>query len=326
MCLGGTFGFVLDNMFGSDEGFREYRWSSTDGMKYTTLALRSSVHPSHVACARARARACTLYVVMTMYTMRVWRVQVRDRRARDVALRPLRHHDHLRHVLHRHPVQAAVHARQSPSASYRAQNPVQSQCASVHTAQAAAPRVVHRYSRLSKLSGFTDKGREWLANGFVSTFISVVTYQVYANMVRFGATCTTRGARCANPGAFRAQCTTDIRCIVRACCIPVASRLQVRFEWAYPSGTEDHLNQCISEPHTVHRSQCIRCIPCTAPSCIRSIQCAAQAAATCVPRRWISGSTMVLASATRGAHRSQCIQRPTDIGCALRVRHRCSPP
>ena len=51
MTLGGTFGFVLDNMFGSDEGFREYRWSSTDGMKYTTRVLRSSVHPSHVACA-----------------------------------------------------------------------------------------------------------------------------------------------------------------------------------------------------------------------------------------------------------------------------------
>ena len=34
MLLGNTFGFVLDNVLGSDEGFREYKWNSLDGMKY----------------------------------------------------------------------------------------------------------------------------------------------------------------------------------------------------------------------------------------------------------------------------------------------------
>ena len=34
MLLGNTYGFVLDNVLGSDEGFREYKWNSLDGMKY----------------------------------------------------------------------------------------------------------------------------------------------------------------------------------------------------------------------------------------------------------------------------------------------------
>lgn len=39
MTLGNTFGFVLDNLLGSDEGFREYLWSAMDGMKYAVGSL-----------------------------------------------------------------------------------------------------------------------------------------------------------------------------------------------------------------------------------------------------------------------------------------------
>ena len=57
-------------------------------------------------------------------------------------------------------------------------------------------------SQVVQLAGFTVKGREWIANGFVSALINVLTFKVYANMTRF--------------------------------------------EWAYPSGTEHHINQWIS--------------------------------------------------------------------------------
>ena len=40
--LGGTFGFVLDNMVGADEGFREYLWSAPGGMKYAVGALATA--------------------------------------------------------------------------------------------------------------------------------------------------------------------------------------------------------------------------------------------------------------------------------------------
>lgn len=39
MLLGNTWGFVLDNMLGSDEGFREYLWSPQMGMRYAMGAL-----------------------------------------------------------------------------------------------------------------------------------------------------------------------------------------------------------------------------------------------------------------------------------------------
>ena len=39
MTLGGTWGFVLDNMFGTDEGFREYLWSPSRGMMYAMGCL-----------------------------------------------------------------------------------------------------------------------------------------------------------------------------------------------------------------------------------------------------------------------------------------------
>ncbi|EOD19478.1 hypothetical protein EMIHUDRAFT_310645 [Emiliania huxleyi CCMP1516] len=41
MFLGGTWGFVLDQIFGSDEGYREYLWSPQDGMKYAMGVLVS---------------------------------------------------------------------------------------------------------------------------------------------------------------------------------------------------------------------------------------------------------------------------------------------
>ena len=37
--MGGTFGFVLDMVFGTDEGFREYLWSAPMGMKYAMGSL-----------------------------------------------------------------------------------------------------------------------------------------------------------------------------------------------------------------------------------------------------------------------------------------------
>ena len=43
----------------------------------------------------------------------------------------------------------------------------------------------HLYSKLVQAAGFSVKGREWIANGFVSTLISVMTFEVYANMTRF---------------------------------------------------------------------------------------------------------------------------------------------
>ena len=41
------------------------------------------------------------------------------------------------------------------------------------------------YSKLVLMAGFTVSGREWIANGFISAVISVLTFEVYANMTRF---------------------------------------------------------------------------------------------------------------------------------------------
>ena len=60
------------------------------------------------------------------------------------------------------------------------------------------------YSKLVQLAGFTVQGREWIANGFVSVFLGVLTFEVYANMTRF--------------------------------------------QWAYPSGIENHKEPWISGP------------------------------------------------------------------------------
>ena len=39
MTMGGMFGFVLDMIFGTDEGFREYLWSAPKGMQYAMGSL-----------------------------------------------------------------------------------------------------------------------------------------------------------------------------------------------------------------------------------------------------------------------------------------------
>ena len=43
----------------------------------------------------------------------------------------------------------------------------------------------HFYSKLVNVAGFSQSGREWIANFIVSGFIGVITFQVYANMTRF---------------------------------------------------------------------------------------------------------------------------------------------
>ena len=106
MTLGGTFGFVLDMLLGTDEGFREYLWSAPNGMMY--------------------AMGC-------LYTERFGRYMVTI--LFDMFLTVI-----LFKLL---------------------------------------------YSRIVLLAGFTVRGREWIANGFVSTLISGLTFEVYANMTRF---------------------------------------------------------------------------------------------------------------------------------------------
>ena len=46
----------------------------------------------------------------------------------------------------------------------------------------------HMYCRLVHIAGFSKSGREWIANGFVSFVIGLLTFQVYANMTRFQCT------------------------------------------------------------------------------------------------------------------------------------------
>lgn len=128
MTLGGTWGFVLDNMLGTDEGFREYIWSPMGGMNYAMGCLYT--------------QRFARYIVTILFDMFFTVILFKQ-----------------------------------------------------------------LYSKLVKNAGFTVSGREWIANGFVSTFISVLTFEVYANMTRF--------------------------------------------QWAYPSGTEDLLNQWISGPTMV---------------------------------------------------------------------------
>ena len=106
MTLGGTFGFILDNQMGSDEGFRECLWNPGDGMKYALGALAS-----------ARYGRYLITIIFDMFfTVILFKIL---------------------------------------------------------------------YSKLVRLAGFSQHGREWIANGMVSCFIAVITYQVYANMTRF---------------------------------------------------------------------------------------------------------------------------------------------
>ena len=104
--LGNTWGFVLDNVLGSDEGYREYLWNTWDGMKYGLGSIYTVKFMRYVI---------TLFfdIFFTVILFKQF------------------------------------------------------------------------YSLLIKTAGFSTNGREWIANSFVSTIISLTTYQVYANMTRF---------------------------------------------------------------------------------------------------------------------------------------------
>jgi len=106
MTLGGTWGFVLDNLFGSDEGFREYVWDPRSGMDYAMGSLVTERFGR--------------YVVTILFDMFF-----------TVILFKL------------------------------------------------------IYPKLVTAAGFTAPGREWIANGFTSALISLLTFKVYANMTRF---------------------------------------------------------------------------------------------------------------------------------------------
>jgi len=106
MTLGGTWGFILDNMLGTDEGFREYLWSTSTGMRYAMGALAT--------------QRFGRYIVTILFDMFFTVILFKQ-----------------------------------------------------------------LYSKLVRLAGFTVDGREWIANGFVSTVISTLTFEVYANMTRF---------------------------------------------------------------------------------------------------------------------------------------------
>ena len=101
MTLGGTWGFVLDNMIGTDEGFREYLWSPLSGMTYAMGQLRSERY----------ARYIITILLDMFFTVILFKLL---------------------------------------------------------------------FPKLVQLSGFTVKGREWIANGFVSATISVLTFKVGA--------------------------------------------------------------------------------------------------------------------------------------------------
>ena len=106
MGLGGTWGFILDNLFRSDEGFREYLWDTSMGMKYALGSL---------ATFRFSRYMITVFFDM-FFTVILFR---------------------------------------------------------------------QLYPSLVRISGFSATGREWIANGWISGFISVLTFQVYANTTRF---------------------------------------------------------------------------------------------------------------------------------------------
>ena len=99
MAIGGTWGFMLDMMFGSDEGFREYLWEPRRGMAYAFGALTTARY--------------FRYVVTILFDMFF----------------------------------------------------------TVILFKKFFPKVV-------LLAGFSANGREWIANGFVSTLIGVITFEV----------------------------------------------------------------------------------------------------------------------------------------------------
>ena len=104
--LGNTWGFVLDNMLGTDEGYREYLWNTQDGMRFALGCLYS-----------AKFMRYMITLVFDMFFTVILFKQF--------------------------------------------------------------------YPLILRTAGFSIKGREWIANSFVSTLITLTTFQVYANMTRF---------------------------------------------------------------------------------------------------------------------------------------------
>jgi len=104
--LGNTWGFVLDNMLGSDEGFREYLWNTWEGMKYGLGSLYTTKF--------------IRYIITLLFDMFFTVILFKQ-----------------------------------------------------------------FYPLLVRTAGFSINGNEWIANSFVSTIITLLTYQVYANMTRF---------------------------------------------------------------------------------------------------------------------------------------------
>ena len=48
MTLGGTWGFLLDMVFGTDEGFREYLWSAPKAMQYAMGCLATARYGRYI--------------------------------------------------------------------------------------------------------------------------------------------------------------------------------------------------------------------------------------------------------------------------------------
>ena len=109
------------------------------------------------------------------------------------------------------------------------------------------------FTKLVKVAGFTVSGREWIANGFVSLAISVITFQVCVNAH------APSPPRAPMPTPMPAPSPPGLRCAliitpsqVISLLPPVCGvRSQVyanttRFEWAYPSGLEEVFNQWIA--------------------------------------------------------------------------------
>ena len=189
MTLGGTWGFVLDNMLGTDEGFREYLWSPERGMAYAMGCLYSHRFGRYVVTILfdmfftvRRFFVFTFFATACLHGLS--------------APAPF--------------TSSSLRLCALPSSSHLCLTP------SLHTFSAPPSLLTpslptptlqvilfkRLYSKLVNVAGFTVNGHEWIANGFVSAFISLLTFEVYANMTRF--------------------------------------------QWAYPSGQEQVLNQWIS--------------------------------------------------------------------------------
>ena len=97
MTIGGTWGFMLDMVFGTDEGFREYLWEPHRGMAY---AFGSLVSPRYLR-----------FIVTILFDMFFTVIMFKK-----------------------------------------------------------------LYSRLVLFAGFTVRGREWIANGFCSTLINIISF------------------------------------------------------------------------------------------------------------------------------------------------------